>query len=649
MNQPRGPYVAPAARFRITRESAVSWFDMRQLLATGSKTLAATIVGSMSGRREIMAALDPDCASLPSYADRDELWIDYVADTGDGWNATMSIAWLIGRDALELDSAGAPRPQPIPKNCRNEAEAAKDEALRLPYGQILVVGGDQVYPTASPETYQKRFAHPLRCARYTQTPNRAIYALPGNHDWYDGLTSFIRLFCQVGDARRWYGAWRAEQRRSYFALELPHRWWLWGVDMALEDDLDPPQYDYFRAEAQKLKPGDKVILCVPAPSWIKSAGYDSELNKTQLRMADKLDIIMNLARRKDHSVAVPVVLTGDLHYYARHRAVIDDTTRDYVVCGGGGAFGLGTLQTPPSLDVPNGKKDRARATLQASFPDAEQSIKLRRGVLRFPIKNPLFTLAVACAQLILLWLLSASPPHARPEIPCEEERQWIAHAMCLPPDPSGLGDFLADTVRGLASLGPLLWALAILLGFIGFACSGKPRGVSNGAAVGAGLVHGMIQIAGSMSIIWLAARLIAGLGGGNSAGDQWIAVLVAIIPLFLFCGFLFGAYLLLCHKFIGLHDQEVFSAQGIEGFKCFLRMRVSREGVTIYPIGLRQQARDWRAAGGVKLGEPTTTRSMGKIQDVDVPEGCLRVLDPDQPLEPHLIEPAFTVTGRPTP
>ena len=46
-----------------------------------------------------------------------------------------------------------------------------------------------------------------------------MYALPGNHDWYDGLTSFMRLFCQGG----WVGAWRTRQRRSYFAVKLPSK------------------------------------------------------------------------------------------------------------------------------------------------------------------------------------------------------------------------------------------------------------------------------------------------------------------------------------------------------------------------------------------------------------------------------------------
>ena len=34
-----------------------------------------------------------------------------------------------------------------------------------------------------------------------------VYAIPGNHDWYDGLTGFLRQFGQD----RWLGGWRTHQ------------------------------------------------------------------------------------------------------------------------------------------------------------------------------------------------------------------------------------------------------------------------------------------------------------------------------------------------------------------------------------------------------------------------------------------------------
>ena len=34
------------------------------------------------------------------------------------------------------------------------------------------------------------------------------------------------------------------QEKSYFALALPHGWWLFGIDLALVDDIDMCQCRY---------------------------------------------------------------------------------------------------------------------------------------------------------------------------------------------------------------------------------------------------------------------------------------------------------------------------------------------------------------------------------------------------------------------
>jgi hypothetical protein len=101
-----------------------------------------------------------------------------------------------------------------------------------------------------------------------------VYAVPGNHDWYDGLSAFTRLFL----FRHWraacFAGWWTRQRRSYFVLKLPHGWWLVGSDGQLQSDLDVPQIEHFREIVGKhMKAGDKVILCLAAPVWIYAAKY----------------------------------------------------------------------------------------------------------------------------------------------------------------------------------------------------------------------------------------------------------------------------------------------------------------------------------------------------------------------------------------
>src|SRR5437870_3574246 len=88
------------------------------------------------------------------------------------------------------------------------------------------------------------FGSALPCAPEDAHPD--LFALPGNHDWYDGLTGFLRIFCQG----RWVGGWRTGQTRSYFALKLPHRWWLWAIDISFDAFIDRPQLEYFAAQGR---------------------------------------------------------------------------------------------------------------------------------------------------------------------------------------------------------------------------------------------------------------------------------------------------------------------------------------------------------------------------------------------------------------
>ena len=152
---------------------------------------------------------------------------------------------------------------------------ARPGRATLPRGDVLVFGGDEVYPTPSREEYQRRLVAPYAAAfgddRPAERPH--VYAVPGNHDWYDGLSAFTRLFCSDIGGRRFAGWW-TRQRRSYFVLKLPHRWWLVGSDGQLQSDLDVPQIEYFREiAARHMQPGDKVILCLSMPVWVYAQKY----------------------------------------------------------------------------------------------------------------------------------------------------------------------------------------------------------------------------------------------------------------------------------------------------------------------------------------------------------------------------------------
>ena len=581
MTQVPTPSTDDTVRHVIHHERAVGWFDLRQLVSTAFKTVTSTVIGSMTGRRELMAALDPlprARSQLYDYSTQDEIWLDYVSDTGDGWDATYSVAYLVGRDQVDLGKDG-----------------------RLPGGQILVLGGDEVYPTASSEEYQARLVDPYYCARPWQEPGRDLFALPGNHDWYDGLTSFIRLFCQ-NRQQRWIGAWCPRQRRSYFAIKLPHRWWLWGIDLALEDDLDPPQYDYFAKFAKRLSQGDRLIVCIPEPLWVGALPPD-ELGKRSSKIWDKLKLIEQLAL--DRGATIPVWLAGDLHHYARYES--QDGSRQYITCGGGGAFLLGTHGLPERLELPSGQAAEQRQT----FPDRRESRRMSWRALQFSWRSKGFTVGLTAVQLFLFWLIQLA---------------WLQ--MVAP----AKHDWLAALWR---SPGAIFWLGVCILGFVAFARSGSKPPKSVVAWSVAGLVHAALQIGGAQLLLWWLAR--------PHGPPVALSILVGVPVLYGASGTLFGAYLLASERAFGNHLQEVFSCQAVADWKCFLRLHITADRLTIHPIGIQTICTSWKIAAGVVLRKTWSWRRMMRADVLDVPERAKLVYEPAEPLYPKLIEKPIVI------
>lgn len=250
-------------------------------------------------------------------------WVDYIADLGDGFEATYAMASLMAPETLEV--AG----------CEGSEESYSTQA-----GRVLVMGGDQAYPQATATEYQNRFLNPYNWAFSKKaTPQRKLFAIPGNHDWYDGLTAFDGVFCAArdrlshGEGKK-IGGWRSEQHRSYFAIKLPHNWWIWGADIQLEGHLDDAQKDYFDLVSEHMGRNDKVIVCLAEPSWL----HQEYQNLRQIVM---------LASKRDARICA--VLAGDWHHYSRYYT--EKLGISLITCGGGGAFAHATHGLKRSLKL----------------------------------------------------------------------------------------------------------------------------------------------------------------------------------------------------------------------------------------------------------------------------------------------------------
>ena len=77
-----------------------------------------------------------------------------------------------------------------------------DQRCRVPRADLSGVRRRRGLSDAEPRAYSRRLITPYETAyggtRVEESPH--VFAIPGNHDWYDGLTAFARLFCSEFEA-----------------------------------------------------------------------------------------------------------------------------------------------------------------------------------------------------------------------------------------------------------------------------------------------------------------------------------------------------------------------------------------------------------------------------------------------------------------
>ncbi|MGI9464291.1 MAG: metallophosphoesterase family protein, partial [Aestuariivirgaceae bacterium] len=365
----------------LPRHGMVRWYNPRLLFRTGFRAAIAKAIGEITDNREIQAALTPvgkaKNAGVFDYSSKNELVIDYVADIGDGWEATYAVAKAIAARSLTLGD---------------------DQLARA---EVLVMGGDLVYPDPSPQAYKERTVSPYRHACADDEPFEAdLYAMPGNHDWYDGLFAFTELFCR--DGHDWpgregqdFGCWLTKQKRSYFALRLPHGWWLCGLDVQLDDRLNATQLDYFQSISDKvITKGDKIILCAAKPRWVLEKAGDPLATRNMTDIAEIFE---------RNGAELKLVLSGDLHHYSHY--VPDHAGPHLITAGGGGSFTHPTHMLPDKVEVSWRDGRREDYTRGKTYPSQPVSRKLAYKNLLFPFLNWDFSLAIGAIYALLVWFL----------------------------------------------------------------------------------------------------------------------------------------------------------------------------------------------------------------------------------------------------
>lgn len=622
-------------------------FDQRQLLAAN--------VGDTESSKNGVFVFDHTKDS--GGKEREELWFDFMADCGDGFDSSYTISRLLAQPSLTLAHEKLPGTRTLPR------------------GEILIIGGDLAYPRPTPENFESRFlrvfedAMPspsdqpkyyedhvsLGSSKNTGEDGPVAYLVPGNHDWYDGLSCFVKYVLY----RDWMGGWKLPQKKSYFVLKLPHNWFVFGFDNGLDNDIDPQQATYFGRYAESLPVSAKVVLVQHDPNWVLDQ-YDERDRPGKERTGKHIEFLMNGPLRGK----VMLRLAGDVHNYMRHevsrkahRSHSEEqmcSTPTLVVSGGGGAF-LHPTHCLGEEDLQNVAGTGGRKyTRSAEYPSSEISeglswlnlTKFRARNWRFDVIGGLIYLALAHSLFTDCSVEQAHSGNVKDASALYILRSWFqdtSSAMKLMITGSKLSFFVLLS----------LWFV-----LVNFVDSGK-KGLQYGLGTVHLLAHWFFSAAVSVSIDWLFLSFSAfGKLGQNELEVQWTkfqirfpvgaqfiddagqwtfglipslmrySMLVADSPqtqVFLkkqiYCNpasedytmlywtlracwywviacpvvaTVVAAYLWFSLNYLGMHWNEGFSSLQHEGYKNFVKMKINKNGgLELYAVGVDKVPVEW--------------------------------------------------------
>ncbi|MFO0585925.1 MAG: hypothetical protein U0441_00225 [Polyangiaceae bacterium] len=550
---PPPPDGKPPLRFRRGRKypQAIAWFGFRSfwghLWSLAAGAIATEDIDSRDWMRpdephdlvrQIAASLGArraDANTLTEALDRD-VWIDFVADTGDDVSVSRAVAGFVF-GTYTVDDPDAP---------------GKD--IVLPRGDILLFGGDTAYPVATELEIHNRVIVPWNqvLRRHVDGKPRVLLGVPGNHDWYGGLDGFGRMFRaplgtidrssvvlgqdptaqneavgkidQLGQIRHFF-EWveavrigkRVEKRgalpllgyvpvqnASYWALPLAPSLDMWGPDRQLYA-MDTRQRMFFASRRDAKDAGLVVCMADPPYAFLEPhpAGQDI-LSALDLSFAeDKL-----------------FALTGDIHHYCRLEPAEGSLQ---VTAGGGGAFLHPARITRDGLMEP---KAEMPGPLTSRILAAQIPLQLALGRAGFILHA-----AMALAYLPMQGIVFKSE---RPDVPTA------------------------------AITGAVLWLLLAMVAWV--------RGPKKWAVM-------------ALSFLSAAVLTLVPFGMNQAAtalGPSWpyttrSLVLLVYVAMPFAAVFIIGVYLMFL-TILGLATDQGFGPLAHPGYKHFVRLRIRKDG-----------------------------------------------------------------------
>ncbi|GHH64497.1 metallophosphoesterase [Streptosporangium violaceochromogenes] len=303
---------------------------------------------------------------------------------------------------------------------------------------FAIIASDVIYPAGSGNEYENRFFRPYQDYR------APIYAVPGNHDWYDGLGGFMRVFCDTpalpperpgfrlspsglrgllwrrpeaidedllarARERRALPEQQAAQPASYWAMETPGLL-IVGVDTGIHGSLDAEQARWLREVSADPRP---KILITGKPIYTRN-----QYKPSTLEGGGTIDDVVT-----DPAHNYVVAIGGDVHNYQRFPIKVGDRTIQYIVAGGSGAF-MHATHTIPRITVGGLDEDDYRCYPlrgdSLSFYSKLYSDRLR---MRWLYLTPEEGVALMSRQI------GNTPPRDIPPVPVTRRMRWAARVL----------------------------------------------------------------------------------------------------------------------------------------------------------------------------------------------------------------------------
>lgn len=241
-------------------------------------------------------------------------------------------------------------------------------AAARPDVRFVVISSDVIYPAGAMKDYERKFWLPMKGV------TKPVYAIPGNHDWYDALEGFVatfydpasaraamrariekdlgisgtndaeieRLIAEAGRLRELYRVPTGFQQAPFFQIETDAFAFI-AVDTGVRRTVDSVQLAWLKQALASSREKFRMVLL--GHPFYAIGTYQGNMNP-------EFAALHRMLREEK----VPVVMAGDTHDLEYYRET-DSTqagggfVQHHFVNGGGGAYlSLGTaLATPGSM------------------------------------------------------------------------------------------------------------------------------------------------------------------------------------------------------------------------------------------------------------------------------------------------------------